>query len=75
MTADTDTIHIPDMVPVTRYLKLLSVNRGVAKQLVTSKGNSKAIYNLSLQHGISLQAAGYLSRCRLTDIENATKII
>jgi hypothetical protein len=74
MRSDTDTIYIPNINPTTGYLIPTVINRGVAKQLIAAKGNSKAIYALSLLHRISLQAAGHLSRCRLKEIENATAV-
>lgn len=73
MTDDSDIIKFPDIDPNIDYLEFTRTTRGLAKQLVAAKGNSRAIYNLAVQNRLSLQAAGYISRCPLSVIERATK--
>lgn len=73
MNSDDDYINIPDVEYRTKYLIPVSIRRGVAKELIASKGNTKAIYALSLKHRVSLQTAGYVSRLDLKHIEQYRK--
>lgn len=73
MTDDSDIIKFPDIDPNIDYFRFIRTTRGLAKQLVAAKGNSRAIYILAVQNRLSLQAAGYISRCTLLSIEQARK--
>jgi hypothetical protein len=69
---DTDTIRIPSVTSFT--FKNTILRRGLAKEIIAKRNDHRALYNISLTHHISLQAVGYISRCRLKDIEKAPAI-
>lgn len=70
--SDTDIIKIPNFTSFA--IKNIVVPRGVAKEIITKRDDHQALYNLSLTQRISLQAVGYVSRCRLQEIEEASAI-
>lgn len=69
---DTDTIRIPSITSFT--FKNIILRRGLAKEIVAKRNDHQALYNISLTHRLTLQAVGYISRCRLKDIEEAPAI-
>lgn len=69
---DTDTIRIPNITSFT--FKNTILRRGLAKEIIAKRNDNQALYDLSLTNRISLQAVGYISRCRLKDIEEAPAI-
>lgn len=73
MNSDDDYIHIPDVEYNRRGLIPTIINRGLAKQLVAAKGNTKAIYALSLKYQLSSQGAGYISNLSIEYIDQARK--
>ncbi|AYL15925.1 hypothetical protein D9N00_16350 [Pseudomonas syringae pv. actinidiae] len=73
MNSDDDYINIPDLEYRTKRLIPITIKRRLAKQLIAAKGNTKAIYALSLQYRLSSQAAGYISNLQLKDIEQYRK--
>ncbi|RMS87171.1 hypothetical protein ALP59_102615 [Pseudomonas savastanoi] len=73
MNSDDDYINTPDLEYRTKRLIPITIKRGLAKQLIAAKGNTKAIYALSLQYRLSSQAAGYISNLQLKDIEQYRK--
>jgi hypothetical protein len=73
MTSDEDYILVPDILPNPPIIKPTVIKRGVAKLLIAAQNNNKAIYALSLQHRIPLQAAAYISRYTLVEIERSSK--
>jgi hypothetical protein len=70
--SDTDIIKIPSITSFA--FKNIVILRGVAKEIITLSNDHQALYNLSLTHRISLQAVGYISRCRIKEIEEASAI-
>ncbi|AVB20512.1 hypothetical protein GE543_17190 [Pseudomonas sp. SZ57] len=73
MNSDDDYINIPDLEYRTKHLIPTTIKRGLAKELIAAKGNTKAISALSLQYRLSSQAAGYISNLQLKDIEQSQK--
>jgi hypothetical protein len=70
--SDLDIIRIPNLTSF--IIKNIVVPRGVAKEIIAKRGDHQALYNISLTKRISLQSVGYISRCRLKDIEEASAI-
>ena len=70
--SDLDTIRIPSFTSFT--IKNIIIPRGVAKEIITKRDDHQALYTISLIQRLSLQAVGYISRCRLKDIEEASAI-
>lgn len=70
--SDTDIIKIPSFTSFA--LKNIVVPRGIAKEIIIKRNDHKALYNISYTHNLSLQAVGYIFRCRLKDIEEASAI-
>ncbi|SDZ28702.1 MULTISPECIES: hypothetical protein [Pseudomonas] len=73
MASDEDFILVPNLIPNTRFLRPIAIKRWIAKELVAAKGNSQAIYKLSLQYRVPLQAASYISNLELAEIERSIK--
>ncbi|WP_082061061.1 hypothetical protein [Pseudomonas sp. MRSN 12121] len=73
MASDEDFILVPNLIPNTRFFRPIAIKRGIAKELVAAKGDSQAVYKLSLQHRVPLQAASYISNLKLAEIERSTK--
>lgn len=71
MPTDNDNILIPSFAPNTRRIKPLAIRRGLAKEILAAKNNTRAMYNLSLNNRISLQAVHYISRLPPSYIEQA----
>ena len=69
---DNDIIKIPDLNSFV--IHSIIVRRGLAKEIIDKREDHQALYNISCKQGLSLQAVGYLSRCRLKEIEDASAI-
>lgn len=70
--SDSDIIKIPSVNSF--ILKNITLSRGVAKEIIHNSNDLHALYNISLTQRVSLQAVGYISRCTLKEIEEATAI-
>lgn len=70
--SDTDIIQIPSFTSFA--INNIVIPRGVAKEIITKRDDHQALYNISLTKRISLQAVGYISRCRLQEIGEASAI-
>lgn len=70
--SDTDIIQIPSFTSFA--INNTIIPRGVAKEIITKRDDHQALYNISLTKRISLQAVGYISRCSLKEIEEASAI-
>lgn len=67
---DNDNIRIPDLTSFV--IHSITIRRGLAKEIIAKRNDHQALYYISYNHGISLQAVGYLSRCSLEEIERAS---
>jgi len=70
--SDADIIQIPSFTSFA--INNIVILRGVAKDIIAKRNDHQALYNLSLTKRISLQTVGYISRCKLKDIEEAPAI-
>ena len=70
--SDNDNIRIPDLT--SSVISSITIRRGLAKEIIARREDHQALYDISYNQGISLQAVGYLSRCRLEEIEEASAI-
>lgn len=70
--SDLDTIRIPSFTSFA--IRNIAISRGLAKEIIHKRNDHQALYNISLTHRITLQAVGYVSRCRIKDIEEAPAI-
>lgn len=70
--SDNDNIRIPDLTSFV--IHSITIRRGLAKEIIAKREDHQALYYISYNHGISLQAVGYLSRCRIEEIEEASAI-
>ncbi len=70
--SDNDNIRIPDLTSFV--ISNITIRRGLAKEIIAKREDHHALYYISYNHGISLQAVGYLSRCRIEEIEEASAI-
>lgn len=68
--SDNDNIRIPDLTSFV--IHSITIRRGLAKEIIAKRKDHQALYYISYNHGISLQAVGYLSRCSLEEIERAS---
>lgn len=69
---DNDNIRIPDLTSFV--IHSITIRRGLAKEIIAKRKDHQALYYISYNQGISLQAVGYLSRCRIEEIEGASAI-
>lgn len=67
---DNDNIRIPNLTSFV--IHSITIRRGLAKEIIAKRNDHQALYYISYNHGISLQAVGYLSRCSLEEIERAS---
>lgn len=70
--SDNDNIRISDLTSFVTHS--ITIRRGLAKEIIAKREDHQALYDISYNHGISLQAVGYLSRCRIEEIEEASAI-
>lgn len=70
--SENDNIRIPDLT--SSVISSITTRRGLAKEIIAKREDHQALYDISYNHGISLQAVGYLSRCRIEEIEGASAI-
>lgn len=67
--SDNDIIRIPDLRSTVIYS--ITIRRGLAREIISKHGDYKALYNISLNNKLTLQAVGYISRLDLREIEIA----
>lgn len=70
--SDTDIIKIPSFTSFA--INNIVISRGLAKEIINKRNVHQALYAISLNNRITLQAVGYISRCRLQEIEEASAI-
>ena len=70
--SDTDIIRILSFTSFT--IKNIVISRGLAKEIINKRNDHQALYAISLNNRITLQAVDYISRCRLQEIEEASAI-
>jgi 2'-5' RNA ligase len=70
--SDLDTIRIPSFTSFA--IKNIVISRGLAKEIVHKRNDHQALYNISLNNHLTLQAVGYISRCDLKEIQEAPAI-
>lgn len=70
--SDSDTIRIPSFTSFA--ISNIVISRGLAKEIINKRNDHQALYAISLNNRITLQAVGYISRCRLEGIEEAPAI-
>ena len=70
--SDNDNIRIPDLTSFV--IHSIIVRRGIAKDIIAKRKDHQALYDISYNERLSLQAVGYLSRCTLEEIERASAI-
>ncbi|PSL95565.1 hypothetical protein C7U57_07145 [Pseudomonas sp. R9.37] len=66
---DNDMIKIPDLTSIVIHSRF--IQRGLAREIISKRGDYKALYKISLDHNLTLQAVGYISRLDLREIEIA----
>lgn len=67
--SDNDIIRIPDLR--STVIHSITIRRGLAREIISKRGDYKALYNISLNQQLTLQTVGYISRLDVREIEIA----